>query len=70
MTEDQGEIRRKLRSLRRAARIGDVSKTCRYFRIGGAATFPSFDLGYLTPECLHTLIAKECLGFGLSFGSR
>jgi len=36
MTRDQHEIRRKLRVLEHADKIGDVSKTCRYFGIGRA----------------------------------
>ena len=70
MTKDQRKIRRKLRILRHAAQIGDASKTWRYFRIGRATIFPSFGLGYRTPEYLHTLITSECLGFGLSFEPR
>jgi len=31
------EIQRKLRALRHAEQIGDVSKTCRYFGIGRAS---------------------------------
>ena len=36
MTDDQREIRRKLRVLEHTESSGDASKTCRYFRIGRA----------------------------------
>jgi transposase InsO family protein len=39
MTNQQREIRRKLRILRHADKIGDVSKTCRYFGIGRASFY-------------------------------
>lgn len=39
MNADQREIRRKLRILQHAERIGDVSKTCRYFGIGRASFY-------------------------------
>ena len=39
MTDDQREIRRKLRILEHAESSGDVSKTCRYFGIGRAGWF-------------------------------
>jgi len=39
MTEDQREIRRKLRILEHAEVTGDVSKTCRYFGIGRASFY-------------------------------
>lgn len=39
MNNDQREIRRKLRILDHADRIGDVSKTCRYFGIGRASFY-------------------------------
>ena len=39
MNNDQREIRRKLRILVHADRIGDVSKTCRYFGIGRASFY-------------------------------
>ena len=39
MTRDQHEIRRKLRILEHAEKIGDVSKTCRYFGIGRASFY-------------------------------
>lgn len=50
MTRDQHEIRRKLRILEHADKIGDVSKTCRYFGIGRACLgSPSRD-GAAKPE--------------------
>jgi transposase InsO family protein len=39
MNSDQREIQRKLRVLEHADRIGDVSKTCRYFGIGRASFY-------------------------------
>ena len=39
MTSDQRESRRKLRVLEQAEKIGDVSKTCRYFGIGRASFY-------------------------------
>lgn len=39
MTNDQREIRRKLRILEHAEASGDVSKTCRYFGIGRASSY-------------------------------
>ena len=39
MTSDQHEIQRKLRILWHAEKIGDVSKTCRYFGIGRASFY-------------------------------
>ena len=39
MTNDQREIRRKLRILEHAEQIGDVSKTCRYFGVGRASFY-------------------------------
>ena len=39
MTNDQREIHRKLRILQHAEKIGDVSKTCRYFGIGRASFY-------------------------------
>ena len=39
MTNDQREIRRKLRVLEYADSIGDVSKTCRYFGVGRASFY-------------------------------
>ena len=33
------DIQRKLRALRHAEQIGDVSKTCRYFGIGRASFY-------------------------------
>ena len=39
MTDDQREIRRKLRVLEHAESSGDVSKTCRYFGIGRASFY-------------------------------
>jgi transposase InsO family protein len=39
MTNDQREIRRKLRILEHAAAFGDVSRTCRYFGIGRASFY-------------------------------
>jgi transposase InsO family protein len=39
MTNDQREIRRKLRILEHAAASGDVSRTCRYFGIGRASFY-------------------------------
>jgi len=39
MTEDQREIRRKLRVLEHADRHGNVSKTCRYFGVGRASFY-------------------------------
>ena len=41
------DIQRKLRALRHAEQIGDVSKTCRYFGIGRASFYrwrAAFDL--------------------------
>lgn len=39
MTNDQREIRRKLRILEHAQACGDVSRTCRYFGIGRASFY-------------------------------
>ena len=39
MTNDQREIRRKLRILQHAEKTGSVSKTCRYFGIGRASFY-------------------------------
>lgn len=39
MTNDQREIRRKLRILEHAAASSDVSRTCRYFGIGRASFY-------------------------------
>ena len=39
MTNDQREIRRKLRILEHAETCGDVSRTCRYFGIGRASFY-------------------------------
>ena len=39
MTNDQREIRRKLRILEHGQASGDVSKTCRYFGIGRASFY-------------------------------
>ena len=39
MTSEQREIQRKLRILEYAEKIGDVSKTCRYFGIGRASFY-------------------------------
>jgi transposase InsO family protein len=39
MTSDQREIRRKLRILEHAEKIGDISKTCRYFGIARASFY-------------------------------
>ena len=39
MTSDQREIRRKLRILEHAEKVGDVSKTCRYFGIARASFY-------------------------------
>ena len=39
MNADQRETRRKLRILQHAERIGDVSKTCRYFGVGRASFY-------------------------------
>jgi transposase-like protein len=39
MTRDEREIRRKLRVLEHADKIGDVSKPCRYFGIGRASFY-------------------------------
>jgi len=39
MNSDQREIQRKLRVLKHADKIGDVSKTCRYFGIGRASFY-------------------------------
>ena len=39
MTTDQRTIQRKLRILQHAERIGDVSKTCRYFGVGRASFY-------------------------------
>jgi len=39
MNSDQREIQLKLRVLEHADRIGDVSKTCRYFGIGRATVY-------------------------------
>ena len=39
MTNDQREIRRKLRILEHAQTSGDVSRTCRYFGIGRASFY-------------------------------
>jgi len=39
MNRDQREIQRKLRVLEHADKIGDVSKTCRYFGIGRATFY-------------------------------
>lgn len=39
MTDDQREVRRKLRVLGHAEQFGNVSKTCRYFGIGRASIY-------------------------------
>ena len=39
MLQAEREIQRKLRILRHAEQIGDVSKTCRYFGIGRASFY-------------------------------
>ena len=39
MTDDQREIRRKLRVLEHAEQSGDVSRTCRYFGVGRASFY-------------------------------
>ena len=39
MNNDQREVCRKLRILQHADKIGDVSKTCRYFGIGRASFY-------------------------------
>ena len=39
MTDDQREIRRKLRVLEHAEQSGNVSRTCRYFGIGRASFY-------------------------------
>ena len=39
MNADQREIRRKLRILQHAERIGDVSRTCRYFGVARASFY-------------------------------
>jgi transposase-like protein len=39
MTDDQREIRRKLRVLEYAELSGDVSKTCQHFRVGQASFY-------------------------------
>lgn len=39
MTNDQREIRRKLRILEHAQTSGDVSRTCRYFGVGRASFY-------------------------------
>ncbi len=39
MLQTEREIQRKLRILRHAEQIGDVSKTCRYFGIGRASYY-------------------------------
>lgn len=39
MTEEQREIRRKLRILEHAERIGNVAKTCRYFGVGSSSFY-------------------------------
>ena len=39
MTEDQREIRRKLRVLEHAEQTGPVRKTCHYFGIGRASFY-------------------------------
>ena len=39
VTNDQREIRCKLRILEHAEQIGDVSKTCRYFGVGRASFY-------------------------------
>ncbi len=39
MTDDQREIRRKLRILRHAEETGNVCKTCRYFGVGRASLY-------------------------------
>jgi transposase-like protein len=39
ITSDQREVHRKLRVLEHAEKIGDVSKTCRYFGIGRASFY-------------------------------
>jgi len=39
MTNDRREIRRKLRILQHAEKVGSVSKTCRYFGIGRASFY-------------------------------
>ncbi len=38
-TNDQREIRRKLRILERAQACGEVSRTCRYFGVGRASLY-------------------------------
>ena len=47
MTDDQREIRRKLRVLEHAELTGDVSRTCRYFGVG-RASFYRWRQAYLT----------------------
>ncbi|MEM7238347.1 MAG: IS481 family transposase, partial [Pseudomonadota bacterium] len=37
MKEDQREVRRKLRILQHAERIGSVAVTCRYFGVGSSS---------------------------------
>ena len=39
MTKNDRDIQRKLRILRHAEQIGDVSRTCRYFGIGRASFY-------------------------------
>ena len=39
MTNDQREIRRKLRLLEHADAVRDISKTCRYYGIGRASFY-------------------------------
>ena len=39
MVQPERDIQRKLRILRHAGQIGDVSKTCRYFGIGRASFY-------------------------------
>jgi hypothetical protein len=39
MTKSEREIQRKLRVLKHAEKIGDVSRACRYFGIGRASFF-------------------------------
>jgi len=39
MNNDQREVRRKLRILQHADKIGYVSKTCRYFGVGRASFY-------------------------------
>jgi transposase-like protein len=39
MNQTERDIQRKLRVLRHAEQIGDVSRTCRYFGIGRASFY-------------------------------